>query len=124
MLTVELATLPEALIEKSAKDHLPPGWSLKVHQDEESRYWVSVLFNADGIQQMRYEDITSKQVLLHTVGWLVMRNYQLPEGSPWVRRFDEVTAERAHEAAYRVKGSEEIPDLDPAELQSVYKLKR
>jgi len=123
MLTVELATLSDDLVEKSAKDHLPVGWTLKSYQDE-SRYWVAIVFNAEGLQQMKFEDITLKQVLLHVVGWLVMRNYQLPEGSPWVRRFDDITAEKAHEAAYQVTGPEEVPDLDPVELQLVYELKR
>lgn len=124
MLTVELSTLSDELVEQATLQRLPPGWTLETHQDEESRYWVALIFNEEGLQQWRMEDITLKQVLLHAVGWLTLRNYKLPEGSPWVRRFDEITTERLHEAAYRATGPEEVPDLDPVELQSVYKLKR
>jgi hypothetical protein len=120
-LTVELATLSEELLEDAARERLPPGWYLEITQNETTDMWRVRVLDDNRAEQWKVVDITPKQVLLHAVGWLEIRDSQAHVNPQWARRTGEITTQRLHEAAFRQTAPEKDPaDLDPEEVVAVY----
>lgn len=119
MLTVELASLSEDLIEAGIRESVPEGWTFDAYQDADSRLWVAKFHNGTSTE-WEISDITLKQVLLHARGWLEVRKIKIPDGSRWAPRVKEVSLDRVHDLAYRVVSDDGPPDLDPGEISSVY----
>lgn len=99
---------------------LPKSWGIEFGQKDDLLWHVSLL-NENAETVWEEDEAAPNLVLLNALGWLELRSAPTPSNSPWAPRRQDIDARRLHEAAYRVRvRSDDPPDLDPKEIDSVY----
>ena len=99
---------------------LPEGWGFNIVASEEQTHWISSATDDQQLEVWSNPALTIQLALLNLLGWLEIRNSSLSDSSPWVRKRGELNSQRVHDLAYsKVYVQEEIPDLDPAEIDAV-----
>jgi hypothetical protein len=99
---------------------LPDGWGFNVLPSEEQTHWISSVVDDQKVEVWSSSGLTLQLVLLNLLGWLEVRNTSLSDSSPWVRKRGELNSQRVHDLAYsKVYVQEEVPDLDPVEIDAV-----
>ena len=99
---------------------LPEGWGFNIVASEEQTYWISSATDDQQLEVWSNPALTIQLALLNLLGWLEIRNSSLSDSSPWVRKRGELNSQRVHDLDYsKVYVQEEIPDLDPAEIDAV-----
>jgi hypothetical protein len=101
---------------------LPAGCDFKIVPTEDQKQWVVSVIDDQQVEVWSSVSLTTQLALLNLLGWLETRNSKLSESSPWVRRRGDLNPQRVHELVYsKTYVTEEVPDLDPAEVEAVYK---
>jgi hypothetical protein len=98
---------------------LPKGWGIEFGQDSSSFLWCVVLLDDTKTSVWESEEAAPNLVLLNALGWLDLRATPPKTASPWAPRVRDIDARTLHEAAFKLR-SEDPPDLDPKEIDSVY----
>jgi len=101
---------------------LPAGWGFKVNSTEDQKQWVVSIIDDQQVELWSSVALTTQLALLNLLGWLEVRTSNLSDSSPWIRRRGDLNPQRVHDLVYsKTYVTEEIPDLDPAEIEAVYK---
>jgi len=98
---------------------LPAGWKLE-RTLEEGWHYVKVL-DAEGAEQWAGEHLDPKLAGLDALGWLKLRGHRV-ENPAWAPREHEVPHYRPPGAV--VSSQPDPEDLDPAEIDAVYRTSR
>jgi len=98
---------------------LPPGWKLE-YALEEGWHYLKVL-DAEGVQQWAGEHVDPKLAGLDALGWLKLRDYQV-KNPAWQPREHEVPHYRP--SGVVVSSQPDPADLDPKEIDAVYRTSR
>jgi hypothetical protein len=101
------------------KQHLPPGWQIE-HTWADGWYGVA-LKNDQGADVWVGGKSDPKLVYLDALGWLVLRDHKTQHPA-WRPRTEEVALYRRTEPV--VVATPDPEDLDPAEVDAVYKTSR
>ena len=120
-LSLDASTWDADRLRQEIAIRLSAGWEFTVTPTEDQKQWFSSVI--DDQQQEVWSSIalTTQLVLLNLLGWLETRHSKLPESSPWVRKRGDLNPQRVHELVYsKTYVSEEVPDLDPVEIEAVY----
>ncbi len=100
---------------------LPPGWEFNLVPTEDQKQWSSSITNDQQVEVWSSVAITAHLALLNLLGWLETRSSSPADSSPWVRRRGDLNPQRVHDLVYsKTFVTEELPDLDPAEIEAVY----
>jgi hypothetical protein len=101
---------------------LPDGCEFRIAPTEDQKQWVASVIDDQQVEVWSSVALTNQLALLNLLGWLEVRNSKPSNSSPWVRRQGDLNPTRVHELVYsKMYVEEEIPDLDPAEVEAVYK---
>jgi len=98
---------------------LPPGWKLE-RTLEEGWHYLKVL-DAEGVQQWAGEHVDPKLAGLDALGWLKLRGYQV-RNPVWQPREREVP--HYQPSGVVVSSQPDPADLDPSEIDAVYRTSR
>lgn len=98
---------------------LPKGWSFEIDQVE-GNFWQVTLLNEAKESAWQEQDAAVNLALFNALAWLDLRITKPNTGSPWAPRRQDLDLRTVHEDAYRKMVSEDPPDLDPKEVESVY----
>lgn len=104
---------------------LPSGWSYELSRNPEG-FWTVRVENAEKGAEYEESHADPRFCLLNAYGHLWMRNAPKPsELSPWVRRSPELTQRFVtHAASNRTQDVPDPEDVNPAEVEAVYRSRR
>ena len=121
-LDLDTSTWDANRLQQEIAIRLPAGSEFKVAPTEDQKQWVASVIDDQQVEIWSGVAITTQLALLNLLGWLETRNSKLSDSSPWVRRRGDLNPQRVHELVYsKTYVTEEVPDLDPAEVEAVYK---
>ena len=121
-LDLDASTWDADRLRQEIVNRLPVGCEFKVTPTEDQRQWIASVIDDQQVEVWSSIALTTQLALLNLLGWLETRNSKLSDSSPWVRRRGDLNPQRIHELLYsKTYVTEEVPDLDPAEVESVYR---
>ena len=121
-LGLDVSTWDSDRLQQEIVIRLPSGCEFKLVPTEDQKQWVVSVIDDQLVEVWSSVALTTQLALLNLLGWLETRNSKLSDSSPWVRRRGELNPQRVHELVYsKTYVTEEVPDLDPTEVEAVYK---
>lgn len=124
-LDLDASTWDAVRLQQEIVLRLPIGYGFTVAPTEDQKQWVSSVIDDQQVEVWSSVALTTQLALLNLLGWLETRNSKLSDSSPWVRKRGELNPQRVHELVYsKTYVTEEVPDLDPAEVEAVYSKSR
>lgn len=121
-LGLDVSTWDSDRLQQEIAIRLPSGCEFKLVPTEDQKQWVVSVIDDQLVEVWSSVAITPQLTLLNLLGWLETRNSKLSDSSPWVRRRGDLNPQRVHELVYsKTYVTEEVPDLDPTEVEAVYK---
>lgn len=112
-------TWTESRLELEVKNLLPDAWIFLFERCEDLS-WQVTLKGPD--EEQTFNELAPNIALLGAYSWLRLRGSPKPKGN-WSPR-PETSTRRVHEelwGKFNSGNSEDVPDLDPAEAERIYK---
>jgi hypothetical protein len=98
---------------------LPPGWRFSYGLNRETGWWAKIANPEGDVQWEQSSVLDERLVLFAAYGWLHFRDRK-PQHPAWARRREVVPKPRSGRLTLPGTEVPDVPDLDPAEIRSVY----